>query len=81
MPKRFIRWDSKPVCIGQKQKWFLLKLECDDSKVNMERGDTPEFDSWRWVSYWYPIRQVVLFKRDVYRCVMKEFVDIALPFR
>ncbi|WP_097355860.1 RNA pyrophosphohydrolase [Candidatus Enterovibrio escicola] len=81
LPKRFIRWDSKPVCIGQKQKWFLLKLECDDSKVNMERGDTPEFDSWRWVSYWYPIRQVVLFKRDVYRCVMKEFVDIALPFR
>ncbi|WP_150138946.1 RNA pyrophosphohydrolase [Candidatus Enterovibrio escicola] len=81
LPKRFVRWDSKPVCIGQKQKWFLLKLECDDSKVNMERGDTPEFDSWRWVSYWYPIRQVVLFKRDVYRCVMKEFVDIALPFR
>ncbi len=24
LPKRLVRWDSKPVCIGQKQKWFLL---------------------------------------------------------
>lgn len=25
LPKRLIRWESKPVCIGQKQKWFLLR--------------------------------------------------------
>ncbi len=81
LPKRLVRWDSKPVCIGQKQKWFLLKLECDESKVNMLCGGTPEFDSWRWVSYWYPVRQVVSFKRDVYRRAMKEFAPIAMPFR
>ena len=34
---------------------------------------TPEFDDWKWVSYWYPIRQVIAFKRDVYRKAMKEF--------
>ena len=22
LPKRLVRWDTKPVCIGQKQKWF-----------------------------------------------------------
>lgn len=81
LPKRLVRWDSKPVCIGQKQKWFLLKLECDESKVNMQRSITPEFDGWRWVSYWYPVRQVVSFKRDVYRRAMKEFAPIAMPFR
>ena len=32
----------------------------------------PEFDGWRWVSYWYPLGQVVPFKRDVYRRAMKE---------
>ena len=32
----------------------------------------PEFDGWRWVSYWYPLGQVVAFKRDVYRRAMKE---------
>ena len=41
----------------------------------------PEFDGWRWVSYWYPVRQVVAFKRDVYRRVMKEFAAIAMPFK
>ena len=39
----------------------------------------PEFDDWRWVSFWYPIRNVVSFKREVYRRVMKEFVPIAMP--
>ncbi|EOV4223319.1 RNA pyrophosphohydrolase [Vibrio parahaemolyticus] len=81
LPKRLVRWDSKPVCIGQKQKWFLLRLECDESRINMQRGKSPEFDGWRWVSYWYPVRQVVSFKRDVYRRAMKEFAFLAMPFR
>ncbi|GAB7269242.1 hypothetical protein DZS_06350 [Dickeya ananatis] len=47
---------------------------CNESDINMQSSGTPEFDGWRWVSYWYPVRQVVSFKRDVYRKVMKEFV-------
>ncbi|MGL4455549.1 MAG: RNA pyrophosphohydrolase [Plesiomonas sp.] len=79
LPKRLVRWDTKPVCIGQKQRWFLLQLMCDESKVNMQTSGNPEFDDWRWVSYWYPVRQVVSFKRDVYRRVMKEFVSVVMP--
>ncbi|WP_394175063.1 RNA pyrophosphohydrolase [Thalassotalea litorea] len=79
LPKRLIRHDSNPVCIGQKQKWFLLKLLCKDEDVNLLHSSHPEFDDWRWVSYWYPVRQVVSFKRDVYRRVMKEFAPVALP--
>ncbi|MDN3651719.1 RNA pyrophosphohydrolase [Thalassotalea ponticola] len=79
LPKRLIRHDSNPVCIGQKQKWFLLKLTCADEDVNLLHSSHPEFDDWRWVSYWYPVRQVVSFKRDVYRRVMKEFIPMALP--
>ena len=79
LPKRLVRWDTKPVCIGQKQRWFLLQLMCDESKVNMQTSGTPEFDDWRWVSYWYPVRQVVSFKRDVYRRVMKEFAPVVMP--
>nr|MCG6287745.1 RNA pyrophosphohydrolase [Vibrio vulnificus] len=33
------------------------------------------------VSYWYPVRQVVSFKRDVYRRAMKEFASLAMPFK
>jgi putative (di)nucleoside polyphosphate hydrolase len=81
LPKRFIRHESKPVCIGQKQKWFLLKLTANESAVNLLDSNHPEFDDWRWVSYWYPVRQVVSFKRDVYRKVMKEFSSVGLSLQ
>lgn len=79
LPKRLIRQGSNPVCIGQKQKWFLLQLTCKENDVDLMKSGHPEFDDWRWVSYWYPVRNVVSFKRDVYRRVMKEFVGIAMP--
>lgn len=81
LPKRLVRWDTKPVCIGQKQKWFLLQLMCNDADITMQRSSTPEFDGWRWVSFWYPVRQVVSFKRDVYRRVMKEFAVTVMPMQ
>ena len=76
LPKRLLRYDSKPMCIGQKQRWFLLQLVSDEKNINMQTTKSPEFDGWRWVSFWYPVRQVVSFKRDVYRKVMKEFASI-----
>lgn len=76
LPKRLLRYDSKPVCIGQKQRWFLLQLLVDEKSVDMNSTKSPEFDGWRWVSFWYPVRQVVSFKRDVYRRAMKEFAAV-----
>ena len=78
LPKRLIRQGSNPVCIGQKQKWFLLQLDCQDKDVDVLKSGHPEFDDWRWVSYWYPVRNVVSFKRDVYRRVMKEFAGTVI---
>ena len=72
LPQRLLRKDSRPLCIGQKQKWFLLKMLAEDSDVTVDHGHKPEFDSWRWVSYWYPLGQVITFKRDVYRRALKE---------
>lgn len=72
LPKRYVRADSNPVCIGQKQKWFLLKMLSADERVHLDRQQPPEFDGWRWVSYWYPLNQVVAFKREVYRKALKE---------
>jgi putative (di)nucleoside polyphosphate hydrolase len=72
LPKRMIRRHSHPVCVGQKQKWFLLRMLSEDSAVQIDHTDSPEFDRWEWVSYWYPLGQVVSFKREVYRKAMKE---------
>jgi putative (di)nucleoside polyphosphate hydrolase len=79
LPKRLVRQGSNPVCIGQKQKWFLLQLTCKEEDVDLLHSSHPEFDNWRWVSYWYPVRNVVSFKREVYRRVMKEFGPVAMP--
>lgn len=79
LPKRLIREGSKPLCIGQKQRWFLLQLQGAESRFDLAKSGHPEFDQWRWVSYWYPVRQVVSFKREVYRRAMKEFAPVALP--
>lgn len=49
-----------------------------DAEINMQTSSTLEFDGWRWVSYWYLVRQVVLFKRDVYCRVMKEFASVVM---
>lgn len=76
LPKNFIRKGQNPVCIGQKQKWFLLRLLGDDAQVRLDWAEKPEFDHWQWVSYWYPLSQVIPFKREVYRRAMKE---LALP--
>ena len=76
LPKRLLRYDCKPMCIGQKQRWFLLQLVGDEKNINMQTTKSPEFDGWRWVSFWYPVRQVVSFKKEVYRKAMKEFSGV-----
>lgn len=74
LPRRFIRKHQNPLCIGQKQKWYLLRMLAKDTAVSLDNNHKPEFDHWQWVSYWYPLNQVVTFKREVYRRAMKELV-------
>lgn len=74
LPKRFLRRDryQESRCIGQRQKWFLLRLVSDESSIDLLKTGHPEFQGWRWVNYWYPTRKVVHFKRGVYIRALKE---------
>lgn len=73
LPKQYVRYNSHPVCIGQKQKWFLLRMLKDDSIISLDQYPSPEFDGWQWVDQEEPIKRVVDFKRHVYREVMEAF--------
>ena len=75
LPNNFIRYHADPLCIGQKQKWFLLSLESDESQVELSNSVDPEFDDWCWVNYWYPVKKVIEFKRDVYRKALAELEE------
>jgi putative (di)nucleoside polyphosphate hydrolase len=81
LPKRFIRPSEDPVCIGQKQVWFLLRLTGAENDIRLDADDTPEFDHWRWVTYWYPISAVVDFKQAVYRQALTQLAGRLNPQR
>jgi putative (di)nucleoside polyphosphate hydrolase len=72
LPKHLIRHHSKPLCIGQKQIWFLLQLNAQDTEINLQVARRPEFDQWRWVDYDYPKNQVIEFKKEVYASALAE---------
>ena len=76
LPKRFVRRNCSPVCIGQKQVWFLLRLTGSEAGVRLDLHDKPEFDHWKWVSYWEPADEVIFFKRRVYRRALKELARL-----
>ena len=79
LPDRLIRRHHKPVCIGQKQVWFMLRLLGEEQDVCLDSTTTPEFDYWRWVEYWHPLREVVSFKREVYKRALKELAPLVFP--
>ena len=79
LPKRFIRADSFPICKGQKQLWFMLRLICEEECISFDVTDTPEFDSWRWADYWEPAFEVVYFKRNVYLSALTEMWSAIFP--
>lgn len=76
LPKKYRRYDSKPVCIGQRQRWFLLQLQAEDNMINLRSSSEPEFDDWKWVEFWHPVDEVVSFKRHVYQSVLEEFAEV-----
>jgi putative (di)nucleoside polyphosphate hydrolase len=79
LPPRYIRRNQRPLCIGQKQLWFLLRLAVAEVTFDFVRTSEPEFDQHRWVSYWQPVRDVIYFKRRVYASALTELVPSAFP--
>ena len=76
LPKKYQRKTNNRLCIGQKQKWFLLRLISDDSNISFSNSKRPEFDSWQWVDDDKPMEIVIDFKRDVYKKALKELMPI-----
>ena len=81
LPRKYIRKHSRPLCIGQKQKWYLLKLVGREADIRFDCGHKAEFDGWQWVNYWYPVDKVVDFKRDVYHRALCELVQAQIELQ
>ena len=80
LPPQFRRRHPDPPCIGQKQRWFLLRLKGPDSLLRFDATDQPaEFDRWRWAEWWEPVREVIYFKRRVYARAGEDLVPNRFP--
>ncbi len=77
LPRRCVRYGERPVCVGQKQVWFLLRMTCAESELRLDLTDKPEFCEFRWVEFWYPLDHVVSFKRDVYLRALQHLAPVA----
>ena len=62
---------------GQKQVWFALRFEGDESEINLTAHAPAEFDAWRWALLSEAVDLVVDFKRDAYRQVIAAFSPLA----
>ena len=75
LPKHLVRRGNKPLCIGQKQRWFLLRLVAGEDQLRLDANPEPEFDAWRWTDYWQPVEQVIYFKREVYLKALQQLAS------
>ena len=76
IPEQLIRRHQTPCCIGQKQRWFLLRFTGKESDVCLDSSDKPEFDQWCWIDPIEPARSVISFKRSVYAEALKELLPL-----
>jgi len=57
---------------GQKQMWYLLRYDGQDSEINIAT-EHPEFDDWKWARFEDLPSMIVPFKRPLYEGVVAEF--------
>ena len=72
VPTHWIKREWRGSYRGQKQIWFLLRLTGRDCDVSLRASSHPEFDAWRWNTYWVQLDNVIEFKRAVYQQALSE---------
>jgi putative (di)nucleoside polyphosphate hydrolase len=62
---------------GQRQVWFALRFDGEESEVDLAAHGQPEFDDWRWGYLAEAADLVVPFKRHAYDTVARAFEPFA----
>ena len=71
LPKNLVGIIWKGKFRGQKQKWFIVRFNGDESEINL-RTQNPEFIEWKWI---YPdqLPEVIVdFKKNLFLKLLKK---------
>ena len=71
LPKNLIGVIWKGKFRGQKQKWFVVRFNGEESEINL-KTEHPEFIEWKWVEINELPKIIVDFKKDVYEKLLVE---------
>ena len=58
--------------LGQAQIWVAFRFKGIDADINVAT-ENPEFIRWKWTDSEYLLREIVDFKRDIYRDVLTSY--------
>jgi putative (di)nucleoside polyphosphate hydrolase len=72
LPPELLNRIPPPRFRGQTQQWFLMRFRGTDDEINVSTEHS-EFSAWKWVAPEDLLDLIVPFKRELYRCVLKEF--------
>ncbi len=62
---------------GQRQVWFALRFDGEETEFDLTRHGPPEFDAWRWGRLEEAPELVIPFKRQTYEAVVEAFAPYA----
>lgn len=62
---------------GQRQVWYALQFEGEDSEIRLDQHHEVEFDAWRWGTLAEAPSLIVPFKRAAYEAVAAAFAPFA----
>ena len=71
LPKKLLGIIWKGKFRGQKQKWFVVRFNGEESEINLKTKH-PEFIEWKWVEMNELPKIIVDFKKDVYEKLLVE---------
>lgn len=66
---------------GQAQLWYAYKFVGDESEINLNQSDPPEFLQWDWKSIKIIPELIVPFKRHVYEAIVRAFGPLGRGLR
>ncbi len=91
----FIAQTSKPICYnfpddvfkkfgckysGQNQNWVLFYFNGEDSEININTK-TPEFAQWKWENADFVFKNVIPFKKEVYKKGLNELLPYVESYK
>ena len=59
---------------GQAQNWIYARFLGDDSEIDLNADDKPEFAQWQWMKAGDLLKKIVPFKTNVYKKVLARFL-------